>query len=475
MKKILKFTVIGHACLYIEFLNTRLLIDPWFIGSCYWRSWWNYPDPNIDLISSLKPTHIYITHLHWDHYHGPSLRKVQKYQPEIIFPKHFNKRMLGDCIKDFKFKKITEIDHGKTYNIGKDFNITSYQFNPIVIDSSLVIEANNVCLLNSNDAKVFGLSLKQIVSNHKQFDFVFRSHSSAAPIPHCVRGADPNKSDRSPTDYCNDFINFGKATQGKYLIPFASSHIYLHPKTKKYNSYYSNPQMVKEIFDQQNNSYQNCVLMSSGSMWSKESGFKTINHDYSHIKTHINEATKKYKEKIEESLKRNERSFLKERYFYAYFRKFIKSTFFPFNLSFKFAFLIEEIPTNTLFLCIIDGKKKNTDILKIKNESEIFQNQLSFVIKTSTQIFNDCNKKIMHNTFAASKLLEIILISSNSNKNINKYLALVDFYENDCLPITKLFSIRNTLIILRRWREFFDVFYYLYLMKIRRKKISDLW
>ena len=51
--------------------------------------------------------------------------------------------------------------------------------------------------------------------------------------------------------------------------------------------------MVKDIFDQQNNSDQICLLMPSGSIWSKESGFKTINHDYSHIKTHINEATKK--------------------------------------------------------------------------------------------------------------------------------------------------------------------------------------
>ena len=137
--------------------------------------------------------------------------------------------------------------------------------------------------------------------------------------------------------------------------------------------------------------------------------------------------------------------------------------------------MIEEIPTNTLFLCIIDGKKKNTHLLKIKNESEIFKNQLSFVIKTSTQIFNDCNKKIMHNTFAASKLLEIILISSKANKNLNKYLTLVDFYENDCLPISKLFSIRDSLIFLRRWREVFDIFYYIYLIKIKRSKISDLW
>ena len=471
----MKFTVISHACLYIEYLNTRLLVDPWFIGSCYWRSWWNYPEPPDDLISSLKPTHIYITHLHWDHYHGPSLRKMQKYQPEIIFPKHFNKRMLGDCIRDFNFKKITEIDHAKTYNIGDDFNITSYQFNPVIIDSSIVIEANNICLLNSNDAKVFGLSLKQILSNHKQFDFVFRSHSSAGPIPHCIKGADPIKSDRSPTDYCKDFINFGKAANGKYLIPFASSHIYLHPKTQKYNVYYSNPQMVKENFEQNNNSDQICVLMPSGSSWSKESGFKTINHDYSKIKDHINESTKKNKEKIERSLKRNEKLFFKEQYFHAYFKKFLKSTFFPFNLSFKFAFLIKELPTNTLFLCIIDGNKKNTKLLKLKNESEIFEYQLSFIIKTSTDIFNDCNKKIMHNTFAASKLLEIILISSTSKRNLNKYLSLVDFYENDCLPISKLFSKRNFLILLRRWREFFDIFYYLYLTKIKRAKISDLW
>ncbi len=471
----MKFTVISHACLYIEHLNTRLLIDPWFIGSCYWRSWWNYPEPNIDLIRSLKPTHIYISHLHWDHYHGPSLRKIQKYQPEIIFPKHFNKRMFGDCVNDFNFNKITEIDHGKKYNLGEDFNITSYQFNPIVIDSSIVIEADNMCLLNANDAKVFGLSLNQILSNHKRFDFVFRSHSSAAPIPHCIRGVDPKKSDRSPISYCNDFINFGKATKGKYLIPFASSHIYLHPKTKKYNRYYSNPQMVQEFFEQKNVSDQLCVLMPSGSIWSKDSGFKLINHDYSQIEKHIYQAEIKNKEKIERSLKRNEKLLLQEKDFHAYYEKFLKSTFFPFNLSFKFAFLIEEVPTKSLLLCIIDGKSKNTRISRIKNESDIFLYQLSFVIKTSTEIFNDCNKKIMYNTFAASKLLEIILIGLNSERNLNKFLSIIDFYENDCLPISRLFSIRNGLIILRRWREIFDIFYYLYSVKVKRFNISKLW
>jgi len=233
--------------------------------------------------------------------------------------------------------------------------------------------------------------------------------------------------------------------------------------------------MIKKSFEKQKNPNQICVLMPSGSIWSKEFGFKTINHDYSQIEKHIKDATKKNKEKIDRTLKKNKILFFKEKYFHDYFRKFLKSTFFPFNLSFKFAFLIKEFPTDTIFLCIIDGRKKKTKVLKIKNESEIFQYQLSFIIKTSAQIFNDCNKKVMHNTFTASKLLEIILISPKSTTRVNKYFSLVDFYENDCLPISKLFSIRNFLIFLRRWREILDIFYYLYLIKLKKFKISELW
>ena len=471
----MKFTVISHACLYVEHLNTRLLIDPWFIGSCYWRSWWNYPEPNNDLISSLKPTHVYISHLHWDHYHGPSLRKIQKFQPEIIFPKHFNKRMVGDCKRGFDFKNIVEIDHGTSYEIGDEFKLTSYQFNPIVIDSSVVIEAGNVTLLNSNDAKVFGLSLKQITSSHGNFDFVFRSHSSAAPIPHCIKGADPRESNRSPKDYCNDFVSFGKATGAKYCIPFASSHYFLHPKTKKFNEYYSNPKLVKEIFDQQATSEQLCVIMPSGSNWSTESGFELNNHNYSLIEKHIEEAAIKHKHKIDKALKRSRNAIFNKNSFKSYYQKFFKSNNFIFKLSFRFGFLIEEFPSDSLFICIIDGSKKNTQIIKIKDESEIFNHNLSFVIKTATDIFNDCNIKMMHNTFGASKLLEIILSDSKSKQDLRTYLRLIDFYENDCLPISRLFSIRNISIALRRWREFFDFFYYIYIIKIKKGSIADLY
>ena len=86
-----------QSCLSLcQHEEIKLLIDPWVLGSCYWRSWWNYPEVDDELLDSLEPTHIYISHLHWDHYHGPSLRLFEKYDPLILLPKHFNNRMKGD-------------------------------------------------------------------------------------------------------------------------------------------------------------------------------------------------------------------------------------------------------------------------------------------------------------------------------------------------------------------------------------------
>ena len=59
-------------------------------------------------------------------------------------------------------------------------------------------------------------------------------------------------------------LSLSKAT-AKVRNTFASSHIYLHKLTEKYNKYYSNPDFVKTIFESRNKTKQLCVLMPSGS------------------------------------------------------------------------------------------------------------------------------------------------------------------------------------------------------------------
>ena len=52
LKEEFKFTVIGHASIYIEFKDIKLLVDPWFLGSSYWISWWNYPTNDKKIIDN---------------------------------------------------------------------------------------------------------------------------------------------------------------------------------------------------------------------------------------------------------------------------------------------------------------------------------------------------------------------------------------------------------------------------------------
>ena len=471
----MKFTIISHACIYIESDEIKLLIDPWLVGSCYWRSWWNYPEPKDDLIESLKPTHIYITHLHWDHYHGPSLRKLQKYDPIIIFPKHFNKRLVNDCEKDFKFSEIMEIDHGKKVRLSDDFNITSYQFNPFFIDSALVVESNDYTLLDANDSKTFGLSLKQIIDSHNQIDFVFRSHSSASPIPHCIEGSNPERSERSPNAYAKEYAYFSKITKAKYTIPFASSHYFLHPDTRKFNKFYSDPSYVAKVHKNLLKNDQECIIMPTSSSWSKENGFKIYDHDYSKIKNHINDGIEKHSESIKKRINSARTMRLNKAAFHNYFKRFMKSNDIFFNFKFIFGFLIDEEKSNSKFLCIVNGIKKETSIKLIHSNENLDNLKLSFIIKCPIYVFNDCNIKQMYNTFSPSKLLIIKLIDKKANKNVSKIFNLLDLYENDCLPSYRLITIRNIEIVIRRWRELFDIFYFIFIIKILRKEIKDLY
>src|SRR5690349_4944213 len=81
---IVKMTILSHARLAIESSGRQLICYPWLIGSCYWRSWWNYPPVEPKLIASLRPDWIYLTHIHWDHFHGASLKLFSRDTPILI-------------------------------------------------------------------------------------------------------------------------------------------------------------------------------------------------------------------------------------------------------------------------------------------------------------------------------------------------------------------------------------------------------
>ena len=303
--------------------STRLLIDPWLVGSCYWRSWWNLPEPSEITLENIHPTHIYLSHIHWDHFHGPTLRKFYKDDPVILLPKAPSTRLLTDLQKDFSFSNIKELSHGVEYHIGKDFALRSFQFQPFFLDSLLAMSVDNTVLLNANDCKILGSSLQYCLSKYESIDFVFRSHSSAGPIPHCIATKNVDDHDRKPSDYVNEFKNFARSTNAKFAIPFASSHCYLRPDTRKFNRYYSNPEQVANAFLPEDP--QKCVVMPAGSRWNSDDGFSIKDFDYQNIKSTIHQYSENKSVSIQKQLHREKSTRLSKSSVEKYFTSFFKS------------------------------------------------------------------------------------------------------------------------------------------------------
>src|SRR5262245_35852099 len=271
----MKFTILSHACVLLEHGGTSLLIDPWLVGSCYWRSWWIFPEPPRDMIESLRPDFIYLTHLHWDHFHGVSLRRFPR-TTRCIVPKVPTRRMVED-LNFLGFSDVQEVPHGGFVRLATDLELHSFQFGPSA-DSLPVVRAGDVTLLNCNDAKCFGLPLRQITRRFPKVDFVLRSHSSAGAIPHCVDGFEKELSNvRSADDYMEEFSRFALFVGARYAIPFASNHCFVHRDTVHYNETAVTPDRIAthcNALAETSVRATRCVVMAPGSSWSGEGGFE---------------------------------------------------------------------------------------------------------------------------------------------------------------------------------------------------------
>ena len=267
----MSFEILSHASIKINYKKHSLLVDPWLVGSCYWRSWWNYPPVNKDSTNEIKPTAIYITHVHWDHWHGPSLKQFLNKGIQIITHDEPNKRSLKD-LKDFGFNNIKILKHGESLNIG-EIKITPYQFGLFLNDSALVIESPEVKILNANDCKIAGASLEQIKKSHGVFDFALRSHSSANDrICYKIDCSDYIYDD--PRHYTRAFKLFMDNVKPKYAIPFASNHCHLHKDVFSFNDFINYPyKLKKQIDDFGGLNKSEIKIMLSGDSWSRDKGF----------------------------------------------------------------------------------------------------------------------------------------------------------------------------------------------------------
>ncbi len=442
----MRFQVLSHAGLMVNSNDTTLLTDPWIVGSCYWRSWWNYPPVSRSLVNSLKPDFIYLTHIHWDHFQGPSLRKFPK-TTQILVPKGNYGRIKRD-LNQMGYHNIRELRHGQSVELSPGFKVTSYQFG-VFLDSALVIEADGVTILNANDAKFMGGPLKQIVQRHAPIDFTLRSHSSANSRL-CYEITD---APETPVDdiehYIHDFAEFAKATGARYAVPFASNHCHLHRDAVHFNEVVQTPLMVEEYFRQHGIDSPHVKVMVSGDSWSSETGFDIPENDYfSNRQQHLREYAAANEEKLEKQYRREEKATVRLADMEAYFGKLFKATPWFLRRPFKnqpITYVLKAGERQSIFQVDL-YKKTVTELDSYDDESHPTQ------IHTSAFIMRQCLKLDLFSHLAISKLVKY-RVTSKTQKVLKRLNLLFNLMEYDWLPMHRAFRPRVLETYALRWRE----------------------
>jgi len=274
----MRFTVIGHACLFIETGAERILVDPWLSGSCYWRSWWHFP-PNTPIRPEfLEPDFVYLTHHHFDHFHYPSLRRISK-KARVLIPR-FGVDVMRHEVLQLGFSDVTEMPHGEPMRLPSGTRIASYQYGPD--DSAFVAERDGVVLADLNDCKIKGPAVGPMLKTFGPPTVIFKSHSFAQAYPACYDIKDPADAKlMTREDFLETFIDALRELRPKYAVPFASMVAFLHPESRPCNVYAVRPPEVAAAAAESDvAAATQTVLMVPGDTWSPRSGFTLQPNDY---------------------------------------------------------------------------------------------------------------------------------------------------------------------------------------------------
>lgn len=464
------FQTLSHAGLRVNAGGKELICDPWLIGSCYWRSWWNYPPVPRPLVDALKPDFIYLTHLHWDHFQSASL-KLFPPDTQVLVPYDRYGRMLRD-LAAIGMTNVRELKHGERLELAPGLAIRSFHFSPFVTDSAVVIEAGDQILLNANDAKFAGAPLKQILKAYPQVDFAFRSHSSANPRAcyHLLDAPDEDLDDNE--HYLRAFALFIQRVKPRYAIPFASNNCLLHDDVFELNRLTQTPLAVRDYwngFAAEHGLDTELRIMIPGDRWSERRGFELQQHDYfSNRDAHL----EAYRERVQPTMRRQrtreERISVSLRLASKYFEALSKKI--P-------RLLTRPLKDREVLIVALSGEKRTGfavdlragKVREVQPEDYAkfdMRMELPALIMRQAMAMNmwahaGISKRVQyHATKAAMPLL-------------TRFVTILDLVEAEVLPLRSHFRGRTFKALLPRWRE--GLLYARTLIDLKRgRKLHDL-
>tara|TARA_R110001592_G_scaffold336889_1_gene622638 strand:- start:1048 stop:2544 length:1497 start_codon:yes stop_codon:yes gene_type:complete len=193
----MKITYIGHAGLWIETQDVKILCDPWLHKNpAFFKTWSVYPNnSNVDWDKIIKETDIiFVSHIHRDHFDKKFLTELYQKNKNIkVLLPDFRFCTLKEDFEEIGFKNfiIKELKIGNTTAV----TYPSETIDREREDSSLCINDGDLTFLNFNDSAVTPEHKDNILKRFKKIDWAAGQFSGANWWPTCYNYDDKKKLD----------------------------------------------------------------------------------------------------------------------------------------------------------------------------------------------------------------------------------------------------------------------------------------
>jgi UDP-MurNAc hydroxylase len=448
-----KFTVIGHSCLRIETdAGPTILVDPWLFGSCYWRSWWHYPTVGEPSPEVLAPDFVYLTHHHFDHFHFPSMRRLDR-GAHVLVPK-FGVPTLAQEVRKLGFSEVMEMPHAQVVQLAPGLRAASYQNGPD--DSVFVVADGEHVLVDINDGKIRGRTLRRILDQFGSPTFVFKSYSFAQAYPVLYTADDPADLELVTRDtYLDDWVRVVDALQPRYGVPFGSMVAFLHPDARGVNEHLVAPGDVVAAFRAQRpDSTTEAVQMDPGDSWSSDRGFELAGVDwYADRAGHLEELAAQVAPKLAEQTAKEAGVRLDYATFADYFGGFMRA--FPPGVLGRFALkrpVVFHVPSSPLPYWVLDFSRRAVYRLSAPPPDT------ASIVTVSEAVLADAIEKRLVHVVHGSMRIRVHLRPGGAGDDLT-FWGLVVPWELGYLPLHRSLSPRLAEVTWRRraeWLEWTD-------------------
>ena len=445
----MRFTVIGHSCLFVETSAGTILVDPWLFGSCYWRSWWHYPPTPDPRPEWLAPDYVYLTHHHFDHFHFPSMRRIDR-RADVLVPK-FGVDVLAGEVAGLGFGDVTELPHAEVLQLGARVRVASYQYG--TDDTVFVVQDGTDVLVDVNDSKIRGRALDQIRQEFGTPTFVFKSYSFAQAYPTCYTADDPADLGLLTRDsYLDDWIGVVTTLRPRYGVPFGSMVAFLHPESRQVNPHLVAPAEVVAAFaERAPDATTVAVQMDPGDSWSSETGFDLAGVDwYTERERRLDELARSVQPRIDAQNAAEAGVTLDYERFAAYFEGFLHA--FPPGLIGHVALrrpVVFEVPSSPLPFWVIDFRRR-----VVYRLSQPPPDTASIVRVNEAMLADAIEKRLVH-VVHGSMRIAVHLRPGGAGDDITFWALLVP-WELGYLPLHRAVAPRMVEVGWRRRREWLD-------------------